>query len=217
LDGQADTVHLMEMSEEEFQALYGTWEPLSLLEVRDLMGPLTWWVVGGWALELATGVSRHHEDTDVAVPRHDLPRVAAHLTGHHAPHHLWAAQHGTLTPLARLDPFPADHEQLWVRRNAQSPWVLDLLLTPVDGDVYVYKKDHRVRLPMSEAVVTTDGIPHLAAHVALLHKAHLGRPKDDVDLAAALPTLTREERRWLTDAVRLAVPDSRWNATLRQD
>lgn len=203
----------MDLSDEEFALLYGDWEPLTLRQVSDLMGSLTWWVVGGWALELASGVNRPHHDIDIAIPRSELGRIAAHLSDHH----LWATQGGGLTPYRLLDPFPDDHEQLWVRRNAQSPWIIDLLLQPVDGTDWVFKKDHRVRVPMAEAVLTTDGIPHLAPQLALLHKAHLCRPQDDEDLTATLPTLTGEQRRWLRDTVQLAVPESPWNARLSQD
>lgn len=67
----------MELTDSEFQALYGEWQPLSIPSVRDLLPGLTWWVVGGWALELATGVRRHHEDLDIAVPRTCVAALAA--------------------------------------------------------------------------------------------------------------------------------------------
>lgn len=76
------------------------------------------------------------------------------------------------------------------------------------------KRDHRVRLPLGEAV-RSGSIPYLAPHVALLHKAHLCRPKGNEDLERALPLLEAQERQWLTEAVRLAVPDSPWLTRLR--
>lgn len=200
----------MELTAEEFQALYGAWAPLSLPAAASLLDGLTWWVVGGVALQLATGVQREHDDLDVAVPRSDLASVAARL----ADHHLWTAQDGALKPLSWFDALPAEYEQLWVRRNAQSPWVLDLLLQPVEGDEWVYKKDARIRVPMDEAVLTSGGIPYLAPQIALLHKAHLCRSKDDADLEATLPFLSDAARRWLRDAIALAQPASPWNARL---
>lgn len=199
-----------ELTDEQFEELYGAWQPLPLSEVGAVMGPLRWWVVGGWALELATGVSRPHHDVDIAIPREDLPRAAAHLRDYH----LWAAHRGTLTPLRRLDPFPDDHEQLWIRRNAQSPWIIDLLLQPVVDEHWVFKRDPGIRVPMSRAIRTSRGIPYLSPELALLHKAHLVRPQDDADLEAALPTLADDQRHWLARAVTLAVPDSPWNDRL---
>ena len=153
---------------------------------------------------------RPHEDLDVAVPRGDLDPVIARLSGYH----LWAAQNGSLTPLRCFARLPENHEQLWVRRDAQSPWVLDLHLQPVDGDDWVFRRDHRIRVPMSTAIQVTDGIPHLAPELALLHKAHLCRPKDDADVAATLPTLSIRARGWLAAAIAVAVPDSPWREQL---
>ncbi len=203
----------MDPDERAFQALYGRVQPWSLAMTAERLRGLPWWVCGGWALELATGISRAHHDLDVAVPRHDLGRIAAQLIDHH----LWVAQDGSLTPLPRFDSLPDDHEQLWVRRDADSPWVLDLLLQPVDGDTWVFKKDGRVRVPMAEAVLTTDGIPYLAPQIALLHKAHLRRPKDEFDLAATLPVLSEPARRWLGDVLELAQPGNPWLDRVRSD
>lgn len=196
----------MDLTDAEFAALYGAWQPLSFAETAALLDPLPWWVVGGWALELANGVPRPHHDLDVSVPRSALGALASTLSSYH----LWAAQTGSLTPLARFDELPADHEQLWLRRDAQSPWLLDLLLQPIIAEDWVYKKDARVRVPLSRAVVSTGGVPHLAPEIALLHKAHLCRPQDDADLAATLPVLDAAARKWLRDTVRLALPTSPW-------
>src|SRR3954447_15153321 len=114
----------MELTEEEFQALYGEWAALSPAEAVPLLARLSWWVVGGWALELATGVSRPHDDLDVAVPRSDLPLVAERVSDSH----LWRARDGGLKPLSRFEELPPAYEQLWVRRNAQSSWLFEVLL-----------------------------------------------------------------------------------------
>lgn len=91
----------MELTDAEFDARYGSWEPLPFGDVSGLLDPLTWWVVGGWALELATGVSRPHHDLDVAIPRSQLAAVTAHL----ADHHLWAP-HRIRVPLEPTSPRP---------------------------------------------------------------------------------------------------------------
>ena len=43
--------------EDQFLALYGEWKPLALTHVADELAGFTrpWWVVGGWAIEAATG------------------------------------------------------------------------------------------------------------------------------------------------------------------
>lgn len=204
-----------EADEHAFQALYGRWESLAPQDLGRLLAgaAFPWWVVGGWALELATGSARPHADLDVAVRRQDIAALARHLHDWH----LWAAQEGALKPLSRFTSLPEDHEQLWMRRDAQSPWVLDWLLSPTEatahGELWVFKRDPRVRLPLT-AAVRPGPIPYLAPHLVLLHKAHLCRPKDDEDLETTLPLLDDHERQWLAEAMRLAVPDSAWLARL---
>lgn len=89
-------------------------------------------------------------------------------------------------------------EQLWARRDAQHPWQLDLLLDR-GGDEWVFKRDERIRLPWQRALHTVDGIPYLRPELALLHKAHLDRPKNRADLAAA--RLDPHARAWLADTL----------------
>ena len=196
-----------DLTDDEVEALYGPWSPPRPDEVGALLGDLTWWVAGGWALELFSGVARPHHDLDVCVARADLPRVREALSAFH----LWTAHDGALKPLSWFAQLPPEYEQLWVRRDATSPWLLDLLLQPVEDGVWVFKKDARVRVPMERAVVRTEGIPHLAPEIALLHKAHLCRPQDEQDLAAVLPLLADDRRAWLRDALALAAPTSPWN------
>jgi len=53
----------------------GTWEPLSVEGVADLLQdmPTPWWIPGGWALDLHLGRhTRAHDDMDVLVLRRDL-------------------------------------------------------------------------------------------------------------------------------------------------
>jgi hypothetical protein len=57
-----------------------------------------------------------------------------------------------------------------------------------------------------------DGVPHLRPELALLHKAHLDRPKDRADLAAA--RLDPAARAWLADTLDL-LGHRDWAATAR--
>jgi hypothetical protein len=200
------------VDEAEFQLLYGRWQPLPPLEVRDLFAgaPFRWWVAGGWAIELATGVERKHDDTDVVVFFDDLPDIRAWLAGFH----LWEAHDGALRPLLPGEGLREEREQLWVRRNAGEPWLVDLLLSPSEDGRWLYKRDHRISLPVDELGATKDGISYLQAQVALLHKAKATRDKDEADFESALPLLGSRERAWLDEALALAHPDHPWRARL---
>jgi hypothetical protein len=64
-----------------FQRLYGPWRPASRAQAKELFDEFgrPWWIAGGWAIEAFTGVSRHHEDIDVAPPGWSSPRAGAPL------------------------------------------------------------------------------------------------------------------------------------------
>ncbi len=210
---QRNTVN--DLSEWEFRRRFGTWDPLTPEGARDLFGgaPFTWWIAGGWSLELDGGSpapSRQHEDLDVAFAVSDLPAVRAWLSTWH----IWEADRG-IRPLLPVDEPRSACEQWWLRRDAWSPWVLDLLHTPTDGADWLFKKDHRVRRPLAE-VLRRDhhGIPYQAPEVTLLFKAFLDREKDRHDLAVTWHRLDLDARDWLRQSVALALPDSPWGARL---
>ena len=100
------------MDEQEFQALYGRWQPFTPAEVRGLLAraPFRWWLAGGWALELAGAAPRRHEDIDVGVSFDDLEAVREAFRDFH----LWEAHEG-LRPLLPGEELRAGREQLWVR------------------------------------------------------------------------------------------------------
>ncbi len=187
----AFTAAINNLDEDAFQLLYGRWDPLEPRQVADLLSPssVRWWIGGGRAARVGAP-ARHHEDTDVVVRADDLAELRRALEGWH----LWEANSGSLRPLPPGTALTDGCEQLWARRNAQQPWQLDL---PLDrsGDEWEFKRDPRVRVPWQRAVHTVDGIRYLRPEIALLHKAHLDRPKDRADLAAA--QLDAEARAWL--------------------
>ncbi|MDQ3855115.1 MAG: amino acid transporter, partial [Chloroflexota bacterium] len=111
-----------------------------------------------------------------------------------------------------------EREQLWVRRNARSPWIVDLLLTPSEGDDWCFKRDHSIRLPLTEiGTFGPDGVPYLRPEIILLHKARLHRPKDQADFKAILPRLGSSGREWLLGALARTHPDHSWLPLLTPD
>ena len=196
-----------------FQELYGPWRPWSPAEVlrRFRDAPFPWWVAGGWAAEAGGAAPRAHEDTDVAVLERDLPAVRDWLSDHH----LWEAHDGALRPLRPGAALGPGRQQLWVRRNATSPWVVDLLLTPADGETWIFKRNDTIRLPLENlGWVAPDGVRYLRPEVVLLFKAKLCRPKDEVDFRSLVARLDDGARGWLREAVALAHPGHAWLAPL---
>ena len=199
-----------ELSEAQFQRIYGRTDPMSPAQARDLFAgaPFPWWVIGGWSVELGGGVPRDHADIEVSVARRDLAAVRRWLH----PRHVWDIHGGALRHLAPEDPEPPeDHEQRWVRRDGFSPWVLDLLITPVEGDTWIYKRDHRIRRPLADVIrKSADGIPHQRPEIALLFKARLMRDKDRADFDGLVPRLDPADRGWLGEALELTHPGHEW-------
>ena len=199
------------LSDDEFERLFGAFRPMAPAEVAGLLDGLgaPWWVAGGWAIEAFTGVHRHHADLDVSILARDIPVLVEHFLGSH---HVWAAGSGLLQPLLHpAQRFPEWAGQIWVRREATSPWLLDVLITPDRDGRWVFRRDPDVVEALERVTwVAADGVTYLRPEVCLAYKASLDRPKDTADLEATLPRLGAGARRWLRDTVARLHPDHRW-------
>jgi hypothetical protein len=197
--------------EDRFLALYGAWAPLSPAGMaRELAGfARPWWVVGGWAIEAATGFRREHEDTDISILACDVPALVSHVAGRW---HVWNNVGGVLHPLGdRWATVDEPDSQLWLRADAAAPWIVDIPLTPDRDGRWTNKRLPHHVAPVEEVTwVAGDGIRYLHPEIVLAYKARLRRPKDDPDFAATLPVLSREQRTWLRQAVAEIAPDHPW-------
>lgn len=196
--------------DEEFYRWYGTWASVAPGDAaRFLDGAgVRWWIVGGWAVDAFTGEPREHEDIDVGFFRRDLPAVLTHLSRELC---VWSNLSGILAPLRDPGDLLDGARQLWVRRDAQSPWLLDLAMTAHDGDTWISPRDERVRLPFDEATfVAADEIRYLRPELVLFMKARVARPKDDADRERILPKLEPAARDRLRGWLELVHPGHRW-------
>jgi hypothetical protein len=193
--------------------LWDAWRPEQVAARLD--GVRTpWYVAAGWAIELFLGQERReHEDLEIAVPRDRFGSVAERLSGFEL-----FIPDGTLTDPGFVWPFaqaPAAldaHQQTWVRDPATLRWRLDIFREPSDGDIWICRRDERIRLPYAEVIEwTEEGIPYGRPEIILLFKAkHADRPKDEADFTAVLPELDAARRSWLVDALRLLHPGHPW-------
>lgn len=201
-----------ELSEEALQQLYGRWEPYTPQEVAQLLAGASfpWWIAGGWATEASGAPRRKHADIDIVVLFDDLAAIRSWLSEFD----LWEADAGTLRQLLPGDELRNGREGLWVRRDADSPWSLDLLLTRSKEGRWLFKRDPRISLPLDELGRVVDGVPYLRPAVVLLHKAKALREKDQADFDGVLPQLGRGERAWLDRALAIAHPQHPWRLRL---
>ncbi|MGV9307933.1 nucleotidyltransferase domain-containing protein [Nonomuraea sp. NPDC003727] len=194
---------------------WGRWEPAPLEEVVALFGASTvpWWVSGGYAIELAVGRAfREHGDVDVSVLRRDQLAVRRLLAGWDC--HV-ADPPGTLRPWPVGEVLPERAHDVWVRASAGGPWRFQLMLDDAEGEEWVYRRDRRIRRPLSTLGVPEDGFQRIAPEVQLLYKAKDTRPKDEADFAEVLPLLTGEQRRWLDDALAIAFGAHPWRPAVQ--
>jgi hypothetical protein len=180
-------------------------------------GDLSWWIAGGWAIDLFVGrQTRPHGDTDVLVLRRDQLAVQAALGG-------WdlhtADPPGTLRPWAPGEVLPAAVHDIWCRAAPDAPWALQLMLADAEGGRWVFRRDRRISGPLARlGRRSPEGLPYLAPEVQLLYKAKRPpRPKDEADFAAALPLLGDEGRRWLAAALATYDPAHPWRSRLTRE
>lgn len=207
----------LEKSDEEraddaaFEALYGAWDPLEPAAfAREMDGfDRPWWVVGGWAIEAATGYRREHEDTDVSLLACDVPAFVDFVRDRW---HVWNNVGGVLHPLGdRWRTVEEPASQLWLRADATSPWVVDIPLTPDVNGLWSHEfLDGHVAAWQEVTWRAEDGIRYLRPEIVLSYKARLRRPKDDPDLLATLPALDEHARQWLRGALERLAPDHPW-------
>jgi aminoglycoside-2''-adenylyltransferase len=180
-----------------------------LRRVADVMrthrGP--WGFAGGWAIDLFVGAAtRPHADIDVALLRDDQEELRRTLAD---------ARIDKVVRGARL-PWLADERLESPVHELHATWPdgahLELVLNDRDvkTDEWVYRRDARVRLPLSRTFHSAGDIPYLAPEIVLLFKSRTPAPKDDVDLQVALPHLDDAQAMWLRNAIVTTGGESRW-------
>jgi hypothetical protein len=169
-----------------------------------------WYVAAGWAIDLFLGGQRReHEDLEIAVPNTRFDEVADLLGGFDI---FVITGRRQATPLAYARDRLADTHQTWIREPETGVWRFDLFREPSDGDTWICRREPSIRLPYAELIEwTDDGIPYGRPEVVLLFKAkHAHIEKNEGDLAAALPRLGPQRRRWLLEALELVHPAHPW-------
>jgi hypothetical protein len=187
--------------------LWDGWSPAeaaSRLEGVDA----PWYVAAGWALDLFQGrQTRAHDDLEIGAPAHGYEAIRERLDALGL--ELLVVGGGIAQPAT--EKALAAHHQTWARDRETGSWRIDVLREPWEGDVWVCRRDPRIRLPATSLIAwTSDGIPYAQPEVVLLFKAKSPRPKDEADFAALLPLLDGERRAWLAEALARLHPGHPW-------
>lgn len=196
---------------EEFARWYGSWKPLTPETIADFLDGFDrpWWIIGGWALEKATGVSRDHEDMDVSIAHHDAEALRVFLAERGWT--TWNADSGWLRPFDDRFREIRSRSGIWVRADALSPWVLDVPLTPFNGTRWTNRRLPSQEYDLDEVTwIADDGLRYLNPEVALFMKAAQVREKDIVDAGATLGLLDERQRAWLRNSIAQLDPTHPW-------
>lgn len=187
--------------------------PVLIAAAAAMQGyPAPWAIAGGWALDLGLGTARReHADLDLAVFRADQSILRAHLGNWR-----WEyASGGVLRPWEPGDSLALPAHELYATAPDNEDARFEFLLNEQNGADWIFRRDSRVRLPLSRAILPSpSGLPVLAPEIVLLYKAKAPRPADEADFRAALPALGRDARGWLAAALAQCHPGHPWHLAL---
>ena len=104
---------------EQFHRWYGGWDPLTPATIGNFMEGFDrpWWIIGGWSLEVFTGIGRDHEDMDISILSSDAGAFREFLGDRWTP---WNVDDGWFRPFDQRFTDVRPDSQVWVRRDAQS-------------------------------------------------------------------------------------------------
>jgi hypothetical protein len=189
-----------------------------MVNLRRALTPLSgcqapYWVAGGWALDLFLGrITRPHHDIDVAILRRDQAVVQRYLAD-------WSLRWVEPRSGGRFHPW---HPEEWlalpvheIHGTHPDGTTIELLLNEAASEIWHFRRDRRIRRPLSlVGRKTPQGMPYLAPEVVLLYKAQDFRASDAADFAIVRDDLNEEQRSWLAHAITTAHGDHPWLATL---
>ena len=195
---------------EQFTRWYGGWDPLDPSTIAEFMDGFDrpWWIIGGWSHEAFTGVSRDHEDMGISILSSDAAAFRAFLGDRWT---AWNVDDGWFRPFDHRFPEVRPDSQVWVRRDARSPWVLDVPFTPDTDGRWTNKRNPEHTEHLADVTwVARDGLRYAKPEVTLMFKAAQVRDKDRRDAEVVLPMLDDHARDWLRSAVARIAPEHPW-------
>jgi hypothetical protein len=188
---------------------WDAWHPQVIAErLADLKAP--WCVAAGWALDLFRNMqTRQHADLEIAVPTDRFAEVASRFDDCD----FYVAYDGKVLPISAAA-MQAGH-QTWAQERATGKWRFDVFREPHDGDIWIYRRDPRIRRPYRNVIRHSPGrIPYMAPEIVLLFKTKNNRDKDQADLHTVLPLLNTSQRQWLDNALAMTDPMHPWRALI---
>ena len=109
----------------------------------------------------------------------------------------------TLTPTNEADMFVVDFDH-----NGQDKLTfVEFLLNDAEAGNFLYARNHAVFLPLSQAILTRNGIRYLAPEMVLLYKStDTERVGYQIDYDTAMEMMSDKQKMWLHDALTVMNP-----------
>ena len=164
-----------------------------------------WFIAGGWAIDLYLGeISRSHDDAEIAIFRCDQIALQNYLND-------WVlqkAENSALLVWSRNEFLELPVHEIHCFHETNEPRNFEVLLNEKNADEWIYRRDERIRKPLTEIYSTADsGIRFLRPEIVLLYKSKNPREKDEQDCETVMKRLDAQSKKWLKNAV--AVCDSK--------
>ena len=117
----------------------------------------------------------------------------------------------SLTPLEEPDMFGVEFDH----SGQEALTFVEFLFNNMENDRFLYARNHDVTLPLSQAILTRDGIRYLAPEMVLLYKStDTEREGYHLDYDVAMVAMTETQKTWLCDALTVMNPDGhKWLGT----
>ena len=110
----------------------------------------------------------------------------------------------SLTPTDEPDMFIVDFD----RKGQDKLTFIEFLFNNKVNDRFLYARNHDVSLPLSQAVLTRNGIKYLAPEIVLLYKStDIERESYQLDYDMAIRIMSPEQKNWLKSALETMNPN----------
>lgn len=171
-----------------------------------------WFVASGWAIDLHLNyVTRLHEDVEIVILRQDQLALQEFLADWDFQKVIPPAKRRLREPWERGEWLEQPVHEIHATRPEGEIKSLEILLNEFKEDVWVFRRDHRIMLPLSKiGLVSPLGIPYLCPEIVLLYKAKHRTKKDDLDFKNVFSRLDDAGRQWLRSAIEIHSPSHPW-------
>lgn len=211
--------------------------PEKLAHVAEVMATFSsdWILCGGWAVDAWLGrITREHGDLDITVFEDAEPALFKHFAGWQmVPHDgaladsdanaQWTGRK-LVTP-AHLHCRGPEHSGDIPQTGAllaEQGWSLEIVINERAHGEWVLHDSPRVTIPLDRCAARSPwGLPAALPEVLLFFKGtayagtrHYLRQRDHVDFERLFPTLTAEQRLWLSSSIATVDSDHPWLGVL---